>query len=197
MNNKNSASRLLRRPRIMSQISQRFAREIERVILRQRPTSPSRSIPGSQRNVAPTARPRVASRGSVRRNYRTCRIRRLRCAIMLHRSNLTTADHSSTSTSTILWYRHSPPCQPGPAWLRRRARGCKLPPPAPGPPGLRAAPSICLDTILFFSYPLLRTSPPHLCLLLLIRHSTIDRVSAINLLDGDDARHFMRKRQSR
>src|SRR5438874_13295004 len=32
-------------------------------------------------------------------------------------------------------------------------------------------------------------------LLLLIRQSAIDRISPIELLDGDDARHFMRQRQ--
>src|SRR6185436_19384116 len=129
----------------------------------------------------------------VRRNCRTCRIRLLRCVITPHRSNPTAVDRWSTSTSTVLWCTHWQPCPPGPAWPRHHAHGCKPRPPAPGPPGLRAVRAICLDTILLFSYPFLRTSPPLISLLLLIRQSPSDRVRAIELLEGQHSGHFMRQ----
>src|SRR3954468_14269551 len=103
---------------------------------------------------------RAVSHGSAHRNCRNNHIRLLRFVPGPNRSSRAVDDRSSTSTSTVLLCMRWPPCPPGPVSLRRLVPDCKLRLPAPGPPGLHGARAICLDTILLFSYPFLRTSPP-------------------------------------
>src|SRR5215831_19497115 len=177
-----AAFRFTERPRLSHELD-----VPKTAILLPRLTNPSRSAPDSRHSVGPTGGPRAASHEWLHRSYRNTHIRLLRSVTGPGRSNPTIDDRLSTSTSTILWYKHWPPCPRDPASLRRRVRGYMLQLPAPGPPALRAARAICLDTILLFFCPLLRTSPPLLSLLFLIRQSTIERVCAINLLDYQHA----------
>src|SRR5262252_5053465 len=71
------------------------------------------SDPGNANSAAPTEPLPTASPESGRRNDHTYRNRLLRFYTTPRRSIPATDDHSSTSTSVILWCKHLPPCPPG------------------------------------------------------------------------------------
>src|SRR5205814_5536248 len=98
------------------------------------PAVRARSNPDTAGSVVPTAPPPVAFPESDRHSDRTCHNRRLRSGIALRQSTPKAVDRWSTSTSITLSCRRWRPYRPDPASPQHRARGCRLPPPAPGPP---------------------------------------------------------------
>src|SRR5262249_46781520 len=126
------------------------------------PVIHARLDPGNAGNAGPRARLQGASPELDRHSNHICRNHHPQSGTTLHRSIPKAADRLWTLTSTILSYKHSRPCRPDPASLRRRARGCKLRPPAPGPPGLRAGTIMLPYNFLLFSYPSFCVRPSNL-----------------------------------
>src|SRR5690242_2785614 len=141
-----------RPPRIRG--GRKLSQPFSAINLRRRREARAPEDPDSERNAVPTELHRGVFPGGLHRNEHTFHNPPFQCARALHRSGSATADRCQTSRPATLSCKRWLPCPPDPASLPHRARGYKVPPPAPDRPAPRDAPTICLGRLSFASYPL-------------------------------------------